>query len=939
MITGKIELLIFWIYLIKNHLLIRHLHTMDKQFQAKDIEASLSKFWLDNKIGSPQQKSNPSYCILFPPPNVTGNLHMGHGFLITLSDILIRYHRMLGDNTLWQMGTDHAGIATQMVVEKKLASEGIDRKTIGREAFLNHVHEWVSQVTIHDQIKRMGASVDWDTKLFTLDDTNSKLVQDVFIKLYDQGLIYRGKRLVNWDTHLQSAISDLEIENKEVNGHLYSIRYAVENSDDTLVIATTRPETLLADSAIAVHPEDERYKHLIGKKAIIPIAQRAIPIIADDYVDQSFGTGCLKITPGHDFNDYEVGKRHDLPQHNMLALDGTLNDFVPVDYQGLTAKDARKKILSALEASEDLIETKPHKHMVPFAERTGVIIEPLLTNQWFVEMTGFAKPAIDAVRNNDIELIPNNWQKTYEHFLNNLTDWCISRQLWWGHRIPAWYDESGKIYVGNNETEIRNKYTLDDSVTLTQDEDVLDTWFSSALYPLATLGFQEDPERFKTYFPTDLLITGYDILFFWVTRMIMMSLHLTGEVPFKQVFLHGLVRDEQGDKMSKSKGNVIDPLDLVDGIDLETLIQKRTYGMMQPKLAEAITKKTKKHFPNGIEAHGTDALRMCYASACTQGRDIRIHMEQLKGYKFFCNKLWNACRFLMMQTDHETQITFDIAKTNIIDQWILSEFNRHLRLATDHLNAYRFDLFTKTWYDFTWHYFCDWYLEMLKVQDNNHKQHPYACALYVMNQLLHALHPLMPFITETLWKEISTKLGLPNQGMLTQAPYPLTQDEALPVKEIDWAKSLVTQVRNIRSEGNISPDKRIDIQLSKGTELDRHNFEKAEQWIKHLCKANSISWVESPEKVSASALLETMQIDIPLKGLIDADLELKRIEKVFDKVSKDVSKLEQQLGNPNFVNHAPSHLVEEAQNNLTLNQEKLNRLNTQKNLIEKLLES
>ena len=911
---------------------------MEKQFQSKDIEAKLSKLWVDEKVGKPTHSSNQSYTILFPPPNVTGNLHMGHGFLITLSDILIRYHRMLGDNTLWQMGTDHAGIATQMVVEKKLANEGIDRKTIGREAFVNHINDWVSQVTIHDQIKRMGASVDWDTKLFTLDNNNSNLVEDVFIKLYEEGLIYRGKRLVNWDTHLQTAISDLEIESKEVNGHLYSIRYAVENSNDTLVIATTRPETLLADSAIAVHPEDERYQHLIGKKAIIPIANRPIPIVADDYVDQSFGTGCLKITPGHDFNDYEVGLRHDLPQHNMLSLDGTLNDFAPVEYLGLNTKDARKKILMSLKESEALVETKPHKHMVPFAERTGVIIEPLLTDQWFVKMAGFAQPAIDAVRNKDIELIPNNWQKTYEHFLNNLTDWCISRQLWWGHRIPAWHDETGQIYVGKNESTIRSKYNLDASTKLTQDEDVLDTWFSSALYPLATLGLQEDPERFKTYFPTDLLITGYDILFFWVTRMIMMSLHLTGQVPFKQVFLHGLVRDEQGDKMSKSKGNVIDPLDLVDGIDLDTLIQKRTYGMMQPKLAETITKKTKKNFPNGIEAHGTDAVRMCYASACTQGRDIRIHMEQLKGYKFFCNKLWNACRFLMMQTDNEAKITFDESKSNLIDQWILSEFNRHLRLATDHLNAYRFDLFTKTWYDFTWHYFCDWYLEMLKVDDENHKQHPYACSLWVMNQLLHVLHPLIPFITETLWHEVSQKLGISNSCMLTQAPYPIAKDDVHSIEEIDWAKSLVTQIRNIRSEGNISPDKRIDVQLSKGTELDRHHYNKAEQWIKHLCKAKQIQWVETPEKISASALLETMQIDIPLRGLIDAELELKRIDKVLEKVSKEASKLNQQLDNPKFVNHAPSHLVEEAQNNLALNTEKLNRLNTQKSLIQQLLE-
>ena len=911
---------------------------MDKQFQSKDIEAKLAKSWLDSQVGSPNHLSSQSYCILFPPPNVTGNLHMGHGFLVTLSDILIRYHRMHGENTLWQMGTDHAGIATQMVVEKKLANEGIDRKTIGREAFLSHVNEWVSQVTIHDQIKRLGASVDWESQLFTLDDNHSDLVSDTFIQLYEGKLIYKGKRLVNWDTHLQSAISDLEIENKEIDGHLYSIQYQIDGEATKLVIATTRPETLLADSAIAVHPEDDRFKHLIGKKAIIPIANRTIPIIADDYVDPSFGTGCLKITPGHDFNDYEVGLRHELPQYNMLNLDGSLNDFVPKDYQNLSTKEARKKILSELETAGCLVSTKPHKHMVPFAERTGVIIEPLLTDQWFVKMADFAQPAIDAVRHKDIELIPNNYQKTYEHFLNNLTDWCISRQLWWGHRIPAFYDDKGNIYVGKDESAVRSKYDLADDIVLRQDDDVLDTWFSSALYPLSTLGFKKDPKRFATYFPTNLLITGHDILFFWVTRMIMMSLHLTGQVPFKQVFLHGLVKDEQGNKMSKSKGNVIDPIDLIDGIDLESLVQKRTYGMMQPKLAAAVTKKTQKHFPQGIDAHGTDALRMCFAAACTQGRDIRIHMEQLKGYKYFCNKLWNACRFLMIQTEEASNLSFNKQAASLLDRWIMSEFNRHLEKANDHLNAYRFDLFTKTWYDFTWHYFCDWYLEMLKVPDQNQTQHPYACALWLMNQLLHALHPLMPFITETLWQEVNKKLGNETNTSLTNASYPSVDNKTETIDAIEWAKAFITQIRNIRSEGNISPDKVIEIHLSKGSELDRHHYESTEAWIKQLCKAEHIHWVDEPERLSASALLNTLQIDIPLKGLIDAKIELQRIEKVKEKISKEVIRLKKQIDNPNFVENAPDELVVETQDNLSLNEQKLARLNTQYTLIQQLLE-
>ena len=909
---------------------------MDKQYQPIHIEQHILNQWDQAHVGKPSDLSEPTYCILFPPPNVTGSLHMGHGFLITLSDILIRYHRMCGDNTLWQMGTDHAGIATQMVVEKNLLAQGIERQNIGREAFVNHIHDWVKNVDIHDQIERMGASVDWDSKLYTQDDNHSDIVLRTFVKLYESGHIYRGEKLVNWDTTLQTAISDLEIENKEIQGQLYEIQYHIENSDDTIIIATTRPETMLADSAIAVHPEDERYQSLIGKNALIPLTHRTIPIIADEYVDPAFGTGCLKITPAHDFNDNEVGLRHQLDHFSMLNLDGTLNEHTPESLQGLTVKEARKRIIAMLKEANQLIDIKPHRHMVPHAERSGAVVEPLYTKQWFMCMDELAPKAIDVVRNGEVELIPGHWQKTYEHFLNNITDWCISRQLWWGHQIPAWYDEQGNVYVGMDEQQVREQHGLDASITLQQDHDVLDTWFSSSLYPLSTLGFVDNPERFKQYFPTNVLITGFDILFFWVARMIMMSLHLTGEVPFKQVFLHGLVRDEQGNKMSKSKGNVINPMDLVDGISLEMLIEKRTYGMMQPKLAESIAETTKKHFPDGIDAYGTDALRMCYAAACTQGRDIRIPQDQLKGYKFFCNKLWNACRFLLMQTAESITEAGPMQPQFILDQWIHHEFHNHLSKATEHLNSYRFDLFAKTWYDFIWHYYCDWYLEMLKASANHNPDanDTYQFAVYLMGQILHVIHPIMPFITEALWQEISPKLGQ-DHHLLALSTYPKPLETA-PVDTIVWAKNLITAIRTLRSEGNISPDQVIHVELENGTELDRHQLSHAKHWVIQLCKLASIDWVEKADPLASSTIIETLNINIPLRGIIDPDRELMRLTKVIEKLEKESIKLDKQLGNSKFIAQAPEALVTEVQAQKQQNTAKHQFLNKQLQIIKQI---
>ncbi|MAJ81850.1 MAG: valine--tRNA ligase [Legionellales bacterium] len=911
---------------------------MDKQFNPGDLEKKWQAIWEELKIGQPSNQ-NKKFSIMFPPPNVTGNLHMGHGFLITVSDIYVRYQRMKKQNVLWQMGTDHAGIATQIVVSRECERKGIDPKKIGRERFLDQVNEWVKDVKIHDQIKAMGASVDWSTAMFTMDPDHSHAVRQSFIKLYRDQLIYRGKRLANWDTTLQTALSDLEVENREENGSLYHIIYPFNDKSGQVTIATTRPETLLGDVAVAVHPDDERFKNELPLLQL-PLTDRIIPIIKDDYVDQSFGTGCLKITPAHDFNDYEVGQRHALDMINILSPTGHLNENVPEKYQGLTVVEARKKIITDLEALGLLVKVEKHTHMVPYGERSGTKIEPLLTDQWFVKMKPLADPAIKCVIEKKIELIPENHSKTYFHFLENIQDWCISRQIWWGHRIPAWYDEEGNVYVGENEVDVRKHYTLDETLPLKQDDDVLDTWFSSSIYPFSALGWPQKTARLSDFFPTDLLITGYDILFFWVARMIMMSLYLTGEIPFSKVFLHGLFRDEKGQKMSKSKGNIIDPLDLIQGIQLDKLIKKRTQGMMQPKIAEKVKKQTQQSYPDGIEANGTDALRMCYASSANPGRDIRFSLEKLRGYKFFCNKLWNATRFLtMLSGDIKSYKTIDECLHNPADFWIIDQFNQMLSEVEKHIHDFRFDLLAKCLYEFTWHQFCDWYIEFVKINIQNDPKSPsFTVAHFILEQLLRTLHPIMPYITESLWQIVAKPLKLSSTTVaLLDYPSIIEIKNPINLEGMKWCKECITQIRTLRSECNLPPSKPIKLQLSPLCEQEKKWLNDSKEWITKMCQIESIEWVNQPDSVCARATIGPLNIDVPLKGLIDAEVEYQRISKTITKTETLHEKLKAKLNNARFLENAPKDLIEKEKQLLEEQISNLNRLKLQQEKIHQLL--
>jgi len=920
---------------------------MDKTYQPSEIEKTWYQNWEENGYFKPSGQG-PAYSIAIPLPNVTGSLHMGHGFNNAIMDALIRYHRMKGCNTLWQVGTDHAGIATQMVVERQLQADGLTRHDLGREKFVEKVWEWKAESgdNITRQLRRLGSSIDWSRERFTMDEGLSEAVEEVFIRLYDEDIIYRGNRLVNWDPKLHTAISDLEVISEEENGYFWYFRYPLANGATTadgkpyITIATTRPETMLGDTALAVHPEDERFASLIGKTVQLPLCDREIPIIADDYVDPEFGTGCVKITPAHDFNDYEVGKRHDLPVINILTVDAAINENAPQAYRGLDRFDARKQIVRDMESAGLLDKIEDHKLKVPRGDRSGVIIEPYLTNQWYVAVESLAKPAIEAVENGDIEFVPKNWENTYFSWMRDLQDWCISRQLWWGHRIPAWFDEQGNIFVGRSEDHVREKYSLAADLPLTQDEDVLDTWFSSALWTFSTLGWPQDTEELKTFHPTNVLVTAFDIIFFWVARMIMMTLKFRDQIPFQKVYIHGLIRDGEGQKMSKSKGNVLDPIDLIDGIDAESLVTKRTQGLMRPKDAEKIAKKTRKEFPEGIPAFGTDALRYTFYSLASTGRDINFDMGRIEGYRNFCNKIWNAARYVLMNVEDQQISEPDSEKDySQVDIWIRSRLQQTLKQVESGIADYRFDLVSQAIYDFFWNEYCDWYLELSKpvLWDDNasdaQKNATRYTLLHVLESSLRMLHPLMPFITEEIWQKAVPLLGIEGPTIMQQ-PFPEADDSIIDEsvdREVEWIKGVIVAIRNIRGEMNISPATNINVLLTSGTEQDRKNLASNQQFLIKLAKLESVSWLDDPQQAPPSSMqvVGEMEVLVPMAGLIDVDAEMARLGREQDKLNKEIGRLSGKLGNAKFVDNAPADVVAREKEKLSNAETTLNQLQDQ----------
>ncbi|MAJ91410.1 MAG: valine--tRNA ligase [Legionellales bacterium] len=902
---------------------------MDKSYNPKSIELDWYNHWEKNNYFSPKGQGS-SYCIMLPPPNVTGSLHMGHAFQQTLMDILIRYHRMNNNDVLWQCGTDHAGIATQMVVERQLQQRKVSRHDLGREKFIDEVWKWkeASGNTISNQSRRLGTSMDWANERFTMDEGLSDAVREVFVQLYDKGLIYRGKRLVNWDPVLHTAISDLEVISEEENGHLWHMRYPLAESVkdiEHLVVATTRPETMLGDTAVAVHPDDDRYSKLIGKKVSLPLTDRLIPIIADEYVDPEFGSGCVKITPAHDFNDYEVGERHNLEKINIFTADAIINNAAPKQYQGLDRFDARKKIIADLENKKLLEKVEDHKLMIPRGDRSNAIVEPYLTDQWYVKVKPLAEPAIKAVENGLIKFVPKNWEKTYFEWMRNIEDWCVSRQLWWGHRIPAWYDDDGNIFVGHNEKEIREKNNLGDK-KLKQDEDVLDTWFSSSLWPFSTLGWPKKTERLEKFYPTNVLVTGFDIIFFWVARMIMMGLKFTGEPPFKEVYIHGLVRDSDGQKMSKSKGNVLDPLDLIDGIELEDLVRKRTTGLMQPQLAKKIEKSTRQHFPDGINAYGTDSLRITFASLATQGRDIRFDIGRIDGYRNFCNKIWNATRFVLMNIESQKiDINNDKKTFGLTERWITSQLSTTLNATQEGIKTYRFDLASQALYEFVWNEYCDWYLEFSKstlndkAKSEEEKRGTLYTLVYILDALLRGLHPFMPFITEELWHRVAPILNKNSETIMLES-YPSKDEFERDKKadeEIEWIKSFVMGIRRIRSERDIPPGKELTVSTKGGSKKELGWLNKNELLIKMLGKIEKIVPTEDEVSDAALALAGEMTMLVPLADLINPQDEHNRISKIIDNLEKEKMQLSTKLENKSFVERAPKDVVDGAKQRLT----------------------
>ena len=920
-------------------------------YNPQEIEQPIYQHWEESGYFKPNgDKSQPSYCIAIPPPNVTGSLHMGHAFQQTIMDALIRYHRMQGNNTLWQSGSDHAGIATQMVVERKIAAEeNKTRHDYGREAFIEKIWQWKAESggSITKQMRRLGDSVDWDRERFTMDEGLSNAVKEVFVRLYQEDLIYRGKRLVNWDPKLRTAISDLEVENREVKGSMWHLRYPLADGvktaegKDYLVVATTRPETLFGDTGVAVNPEDPRYKDLIGKFVILPFVNRRIPIVGDEHADMTKGTGCVKITPAHDFNDYEVGRRHQLPMINILTFDGDIRaqaevfdtngepstahaTDIPAQFQNLERFAARKLVVAQCEAQGILEKIEPHDLTIPYGDRGGVVIEPMLTDQWYVRAKVLAEPAIAAVKNGDIQFVPKQYENMYFSWMNDIQDWCISRQLWWGHRIPAWYDNQGNVYVGRDEAEVRRENNLAADIELSQDDDVLDTWFSSALWTFSTLGWPEKTDDLATFHPTNVLVTGFDIIFFWVARMIMMTMHFIKDehgkpqVPFKTVYVTGLIRDEEGQKMSKSKGNVIDPLDMIDGISLADLLEKRTGNMMQPQLAEKIAKRTEKQFPNGIEAHGTDALRFTLAALASTGRDINWDLKRLEGYRNFCNKLWNASRYVLMNTqDHDCGFNGGELDYSLADKWILAEFNQTVKTYREAFDTYRFDLAANILYEFTWNQFCDWYLELTKSVLANGEQNQQRAARHTLVTVLEALlrlaHPIIPFITEAIWQSVKPLMAIKADTIMLQ-PMPafdskLVDDKA--VADINWIKDAVIAVRNIRAEMNIAPSKPLQLLIRKASPAVHRIISDNVTFIESLARLSEIVLLDEGDvgPLSVTKLVDGAELLIPMAGLINKEDELARLEKEIARIDGEIARIDNKLSNASFVDKAPAAVV------------------------------
>ncbi len=898
--------------------------SLSKSYDPSAIETRLYAHWEKNGWFQPQGQGSP-YCIMIPPPNVTGRLHMGHAFQDTLMDILIRYHRMQGDSTLWQPGTDHAGIATQMLVERKLEAQGVNRRDLGRERFVEKVWEWKAESggAITQQLRRMGCSVDWQRERFTMDEGLSAAVQEVFVQLYEQGLIYRGKRLVNWDPVLLTAVSDLEVISEEEQGYLWHIRYPLVDNSSYLVVATTRPETLFGDTAVVVHPDDERYRHLVGNRVQLPLTDRTIPIIADEYADPEFGTGCVKITPAHDFNDYVVGQRHQLKMVNILNPDASM--CLPgTVYDGLDRYLARNRVVANLQAQELLEKIEEHKMVIPRGDRSGSVIEPYLTDQWYVKAGPLAAAATEVVENGRINFVPENWSRTYFEWMRNIQDWCISRQIWWGHRIPAWYDDAGNVYVGHSEQEVREKNQLGQQ-PLRQDEDVLDTWFSSALWPFSTLGWPEPTQAYKTFYPTSVLITGFDIIFFWVARMVMMGLQFTDTIPFHEVYIHGLVRDSHGQKMSKSKGNILDPIDLIDGIDLETLVSKRIGNLMQTHMAEKIEQATRHEFPEGIPSFGTDALRFTFTALASRGRDINFDMGRITGYRNFCNKLWNASRFVLMNVrPQDSSAALAMASEGSLEyatpeRWIISRMQEVEAQCARTLDEYRFDVMAETVYHFVWDEYCSWYLELAKVTLNQGNSSAATMAgtrltlTRILETLLRLLHPVMPFITETIWQQIAPLAGRGGATIML-APYPVADSERIhpeALSEMHWLRALITGIRTIRAEMNIAPRKPLPLLLQTSESLDIERLQRNRVYIQQLAGTESQQLLAAGEipPPCATALAGSLKILIPLGSFLDVKAEKKRLGRELERLEKQALRSRNKLANSQFIERAPAAVV------------------------------